>query len=393
MSRVLMLLENNTYTKDVRVRQEAQSLTRAGYSVTVLCPGREARFDQEMIDGVRVYTYPPPPDGDGIIGYVLEYGYSLIMAAWFALVILLRHGFDIIHAHNPPDIYVLVAMVYKLFGKRFIFDHHDLSPELYMYARFDGDGSKTVYRVLSFFEVLSCRVADGVIATNQSYKETQMERAGIPAEKITIVRNGPDIASLPDPAPPKSNADSPLTVGYLGIIGFQDGADYLVRAVAHMVHEMERTDFRCVIAGAGDALSSIQALADELNVSENITFTGWVERGDVQNVLNSFDICVAPEPSNIYADKSTVIKMMEYMAFAKPIASFDLPEHHYSAGEAALYAAENDPAQLAAAIVRLLDDEALRVRMGQIGRQRIEEQLAWSHQEARLLELYRRLLK
>ncbi|MEM9952742.1 MAG: glycosyltransferase family 4 protein [Chloroflexota bacterium] len=389
--RILMLLENNAYHKDVRVRNEAQSLVANGYNVTVICPRAKADEPaQETIDGVHIRRYPSPPEGDGLVGYVLEYGFSLLTALWLSLRELFSRGFDVIHAHNPPDVYVLLAMMYKLIGKRFVFDHHDLSPELYYYARFDGKGNKLVYRMLVFFENLSCRIADKVIATNQSYKDMQIERAGIPAEKSFIVRNGPNLEKLrvPETLTTTRDANAPITIGYLGIIGFQDGADVLVRAVQHLYHNMGYRNFHCKIAGSGDALDSVKALAHELDVADCITFTGWVNYQDIPEVMSSFDICAAPELSNVYADKSTVIKMMEYMAFGKPIVAFDLPEHRYSAGDAALYATDNDPAKLAEKIAQLIDDPALREQLGTIGKERIDTHLSWSQQEKELLRLY-----
>lgn len=388
--RVLMLLENNAYHKDVRVRNEAQSLVANGHTVTVICPrdkSDEPAF--ENIDGVHIRRYPAPPEGDGLVGYVLEYGFSLITAMWLSLQVLFTKGFDVIHAHNPPDVYVLIALIYKVFGKKFVFDHHDLSPELYYYARFNGEGNKRVYQMLVFFENLSLRVADKVIATNRSYKQVQIERAGIAEDKIFIVRNGPNMErfTASDVAPSDMNNDV-VTIGYLGIIGYQDGADVLVKAIQHLYHEMAYRNFRCVIAGSGDALEMVKQLATDLDVNDVVTFTGWVNYQDIPDTLRSFDICVAPELSNVYADKSTVIKVMEYMAFGKPIVAFDLPEHRYSADGAALYATDNDPAKLAEKIAELIDDPDLRRQLGDVGRQRIESELSWAQQEKQLLSLY-----
>ncbi|PJF40386.1 MAG: glycosyltransferase WbuB [Chloroflexi bacterium] len=386
---ILMLLQNNAYSHDVRVRNEAQSLVAAGYDVTVICPADGKRFTFRDVAGVRVWSYPPPRDGNGVIGYAIEYGYSLIMMGLFSLLVLLRRRFDVVHAHNPPDMLVLIALFYKMLGKKFVFDHHDLSPELYRYARFSGSGNAVLFRLLIFFEMLSCKVADRVIAVNQSYRDVEVKRAKIKPEKISIVRNGPNLAqfALSHVANP-SEKNGKIVIGYLGIIGYQDGVDHLVRAVGHLVNDFGKSDIECVVVGEGDALPAAQQLANELKLSEYITFIGWIPYTSVPECLRRFDICVAPEPSNIYSDRSTVIKIMEYMAFAKPIVAYDLPEHRYSAGEAAVYATNNTPLELAQHIAALIDDPQRRETMGQAGRERVENVLSWSHQERALLEMY-----
>jgi glycosyltransferase involved in cell wall biosynthesis len=393
-NRILMLLENSPYRRDVRVRSEAESLTRAGYAVTVICPAENRRFAHDDVGGVQVYAYPEPPGGPGKLGFILEYGYSVLMLFIMSLVVFVRRGFDVIHAHNPPDMLVIIGLYYKLFGKKYVFDHHDLSSELYRHAKFGTDTVDLFYRLLVFFEVQSCRFADRVIATNQSYKRIQIARAHIAPEKIYVVRNGPRLTPLAPPMPDASTPDAstPIVIGYLGIINPQDGVDQLILALHHLVHDQGRRDFRCILAGSGDAIPAVQALSQQLSLDEFITFTGWVDYQQVPRYLQSFDICVAPEPSNPYADLSTVIKIMEYMSFAKPIVSFDLPEHRYSAGDAALYAPNNDPQEFARLIARLMDDPDLRRRMGQIGYARIADELGWEHQEKVLLDLYRGLL-
>jgi glycosyltransferase involved in cell wall biosynthesis len=388
-----MLLENNSYQRDIRVRSEAQTLVNAGYTVSVVCPTYKARrFRTERIDGVQLYSYPAPPNGDGLIGYVVEYGYSLLVMGVLMLWIFLQHGFDVIHAHNPPDLMVLLALPYKIIQKKFIFDHHDLSPELYQYARFEAVHSRTLLRILTFFEVLSCKVADRVIATNESYKTVEVERAGIRPEKVTVVRNGPDLDRITRDVSPRSYSyERKVILGYLGIIGFQDGVDHLVHAVQHLRDDFGRSDFHCIIVGSGDALPAIRKLAQEYQLDDCITWVGWVEQHEVPSYLQSFDLCIAPEPPNVYSNRSTVIKLMEYMAFSKPSVAYDLPEHRHSAGEAALYAAGSQPIDLARAIVDLIDDPQRRALMGRIGLERIQKELAWEHQARKLLAMYEEL--
>jgi glycosyltransferase involved in cell wall biosynthesis len=390
-----MLLENNSYQRDIRVQNEAQTLVDAGYIVSVVCPTHEVRrFKAEKVEGVQVYSYPAPPNGDGLVGYVVEYGYSLVIMGFLTLMLLLRDGFDVIHAHNPPDLMILLALPYKIIQKKFIFDHHDLSPELYQYARFEAEHRRVLVRILTFFEVLSCRVADRVIATNESYKAIEVERAKIAPEKVTIVRNGPNLERITCEVTPRTYPQhDKVIIGYLGVIGYQDGVDHLVRALQHLRDDFGRADFHCTIVGSGDALPLIQKLAQEAQLDECITWVGWVDQQDVPSYLQSFDLCVAPEPPNVYSNQSTVIKLMEYMAFSKPTVAYDLPEHRHSAGGAALYAAGSQPIDLARAIVELLDDPERRTQMGRIGIERIRNELAWEHQGRKLLTMYRELTR
>ncbi|MDP8924336.1 MAG: glycosyltransferase family 4 protein [Chloroflexota bacterium] len=391
-NRVLMLLENCGYPRDTRVRREATALVDAGYRVSVICPADAGQPRHEILDGVAVYRYPAPPDGQGLLGYAREYGQSLAASFVLSLYVLFRRGFDVVHAHNPPDTFVFIAALYKLLGKRFVFDHHDLSPEMY-YARFPGKGNRLVYRALVLLEKLSCRLADHVIATNQSYRAVETERGGVPPERITIVRNGPNPDRLRPVEPdPDLRANAPTIIGFGGTIGYQDGVEYLVRALARLVHDLGRTDVFCVVVGTGDALADVRALATRLGLDEYIRFTGWVSDADYLRYLSTADICVVPDPSNPFTDRSTMIKMSEYMALAKPVVAFDLPEHRFTAQDAALYAPPNDELELARAIARLMDDPERRRMMGELGRRRVEAQLAWSFSVPNLLMAYRAVL-
>ncbi len=385
-----MLLENCTYPQDTRVRHEANSLSEAGYRVTVICPKKKGQIWTEQVGQVNVYRYPAPPEADGFFGYIAEYGYSLIAATLFSLVAYIRKGFDIIHAHNPPDIFVLIAMFYKLFGKKFVFDHHDLSPEMY-FARFDGDGNRLVHKVLLFFESLSCRMADHVIVTNQSYKKLDMQRSGKPESTVTIVRNGPILTDLPNQTGREYKKPSIIGLCYVGDMGHHDGVDYLLRAIYCLIHDFGRSDFHCTLVGDGDAYKSLIALAEKLQINSFLTFIGWVEHSEVNHFLNEADICVAPEPSNSYNDRCTMIKILEYMAFAKPIVAFDLPEHRYSAQGAALYANPNSESDFAKQIQFLIENPDKRPFLGQIGRDRMENELAWVHQKNFLLKAYEQI--
>ena len=390
--RVLMLLENNSYPQDFRVRHEARALTDAGYEVTVISPARPGQPWRETIDGVHVYRYPAPPEASGVMGYLFEYGYSTAAMFILSLLVYLRDGFDVIHAANPPDTLVLVAAIYKLLGKRFVYDHHDLVPELY-HARFAGRGSRLMHLALLTLEKLSLRYADHVIATNQSYKEMEMKRGGVPERRVTIVRNGPELngrqVAEPDPG---LRQKGKTIIGYVGVMGFQDGVDYLLRALDHLVHDLGRTDVFCVlIGGLGSAQPSLKRLATQLGLDDYVSFTGWVSDADLLRHIASADLCVDPDPSNPFNDRSTMTKMMEYMAEAKPIVAFDLPEHRRTAQAAAIYVRPNDELEFARALAQLIDDPARQQAMGVFGRKRVETELAWHYSAQNLVGAYRLL--
>lgn len=389
--RVLMLLENNCFPQDVRVRNEANALTEAGYQVSVICPTRPGMAKRELVKGVAVYRFAQPPEANGLVGYLWEYGYSMLAAFVLSLVVYFERGFDIIHAHNPPDTFVTLAALYKLLGKQFVFDHHDLAPEMY-FARFGGVGNRRVHSMLLFFEKLSCRLADQVIATNQSYRQLQIERDGVPASRITVVRNGPDLERFrPVAVDPALQRAGKTTLCYVGEMGFHDGVDYLLRALNKLIYELGREDVYCLLVGAGDAWPSLRALATELKLDNYVNFTGRVKPDEVVRYLSAADICIAPEPSNSYNDRSTMIKIAEYMAMSKPIVAFDLPEHRVTAQGAALYASANNVLELARQMVRLMDDPTMRQQMGKAGRERVETALAWPFQARELVRAYEQL--
>jgi glycosyltransferase involved in cell wall biosynthesis len=389
-SHVLMLLENNPYPADPRVFLEANALTTAGHHVSVICPRHPGQRWHEVLNGVSVYRYPTPPAANSSLGYVWEYAYSMAATFVLSLLVCWREGCDIVHTHNPPDTFVFIATFYKLLGKRFIYDHHDLAPEMY-YARFGGCGNRLIYHVLAFLEKLSCRLADHVITTNQSYKQIEMQRGRVSEERITIVRNGPDLHRL-QPTAPTPRPPGKTIIGYVGAMGFQDGVDYLLRALHHLVHDLGRTDFFCILIGTGHALANLKALAIQLHLDAYVRFCGFVSDADLVRYLSNADICVDPDPSNPFNDHSTMIKMMEYMALGKPIVAFDLPEHRFTAQDAATYACPNDEMDFARHIAALMDDPERRRRMGQRGRERVETELAWTYQEKHLLEAYRALI-
>jgi glycosyltransferase involved in cell wall biosynthesis len=389
--RILMLLENCPFPQDGRVRREALALTEAGYEVAVISQRGEGQGGYENYRGIHVYRYPAPPTGRGLWGYVSEYGYSMLAALVLSFYVLLRHGFDVIHSHNPPDFFVAIAMLYKPFGKKYVYDHHDLAPDMYV-ALYGDQGRPLLHRLLLFFERLSLRQATHVIATNQSYKRVDMERGGVPAERITVVRNGPDPARVRPVAPdPELRSRGRTIIGYVGDMGYHDGVDYLLRALHHLVYDLGRTDCYCVIIGVGNAWADLKIQAQTLKLTPYVWFTGWVGEAELLRYLSTADICVDPDPKNPFTDRSSMIKLTEYMALGKPIVAFDLTEHRYTAQEACLYATPNDELDFARKLAELSDDPVRRQQMGAFGRWRIECELAWCHSIPPLLRAYDRV--
>lgn len=389
-ARVLMLLENCPYPNDTRVRNEALALTRAGYQVTVISPKGRNHRSYEVIDGVCVLRYAPFPSRGGALGFLLEYAHAMVATFVLSLRAWARPGFDIIHAHNPPDTFVLIGALYKILGKRFVFDHHDLSPEMYV-ARFPN-GGRLAFHALRAFERLTFRLADHVVSTNGSYRRIATERGGVPEARVTVVRNGPDLDVIKRRPPPQELRESAgHLLGYIGEMGPQDGIDYLLRSLKHLIEDLGKTRLQCILIGDGEALPALKETVRSLQLHDHVRFLGRLPQTELCSWITAVDICVDPDPSNPYNDRSTMVKLMEYMALSKPIVAFDLPEHRVSAGDAALYAEPNDELDFARKIALLMDDPSLRRRLGREGRRRVEDSLAWSYQAACLVKAYERL--
>ena len=407
--RVLMLVEN-CFPADTRVRNEAFTLAENGFHVSVLALREATETPREIVNGVAVYRVPrltlfkklPHAESSRarallqrlqvVVGYFLEYGYftlACLLGSFY--VAAAGEGFDVVHAHNPPDTLFVVGAIHKIFGKKFVFDHHDLSPELYL-SRYKKTTDGLVSRSLRLLEKLSLKLADIAIATNESYRAIDIQRHAINPDKVFVVRNGPDLARVR-----LVERDSPLmSMGrtilcYVGAMNPQDGIDYLLRALGHLVHDLKRTDFYCILIGDGDSREELESQALELGLGEYVRFTGFIPDEDMMRYLSTADICLDPNPSSPLNDVSTWIKVMEYMALGKPVVSFDLKETRISAGEAALYVTPNDEIEFARAIVQLMDDPAKRSQMGAYGRTRVHDELNWSVTSQNLLRAYRRL--
>ena len=376
---ILMLVENNSYPGDTRVRREALALVDAGFNVTVIAPKSLGQAKRDVVDGVSVYRYPEPTERDSFWGFVWEFLYSTIAAFFVSFSVWRREGFDVIHAHNPPDTLFAIGLFYKLFGKKFVFDHHDLGPELYM-ARSGGNGNKLVYKVLLLLEKWTFKTSDLVIATNESYKKIAMDRGGVKESHIEIVRNGPPLSFLTYAQPYPELVNSSNTVfGYAGSIGIQDGLDYLIEALHYLKNDLKRDDFLTIIMGDGDDIPRIKSMTSKYGLEDHVQFTGWLQKDKLLRYMASIDIGVDPDPSNNFNDRCTMIKMTEYMAFAKPIVAFDLPEHRFTSKEAAIYVPDNNIENFAKALELLMDDPAERDRMGKIGKERVEREIAWEY--------------
>jgi glycosyltransferase involved in cell wall biosynthesis len=389
--RILILVENLPSPFDRRVWQEATTLHESGYGVSIICPtGKGCEKRHEIINGIHIYRYDLPVEGAGARGYAIEYAAAIFHALRIAWQVHRTRGFDVVHACNPPDLFFLIGGLFKLcFGTKFVFDHHDICPELYE-AKFGRRDA--LWKLMVWLERITFRVADISIATNESYRRIAIERGRMPPERVFVVRSGPSLARLKIlPPDERLKRGRRYLVGYVGTMGKQEGIDQLLRAVRHIVFDLGRSDVHFGLVGSGTSLEEMKAFAQELGVAEHVTFTGRVPDGEMLAMLNTADVCVNPDIANELNDKSTMNKIMEYMALGKPIVQFDLAEGRHSAQQASLYAMKNDAMDFAARIVELLDDPIRRKEMGEFGRRRVENELEWRYEAPKLLAAYEAL--
>jgi glycosyltransferase involved in cell wall biosynthesis len=391
VTRVLIIVQNLPVPFDRRVWLECQALTGAGYDVSVICPKGKGDPKVEVVEGVRLYKYRPYAPGGSKIGFINEYVYSFAATLWLTLKARRSGRIDIVQACNPPDIFWPIALLLRAFGgTRFVFDHHDLCPELFQ-SRFAG-GPQLPYRGLLALERRTHRTADHVISTNDSYRRIAIERSGKRPEDVTVVRTGPDPDRLVrGAARPEHRRGRRYLAAYIGVMGPQDGVDIVVRAAAVVVHEMHRDDIAFTLIGSGDCFDELVALRDELNLGGHVEFTGRAPDELVAEIMSTADIGLSPDPKNPLNDVSTMNKTMEYMASELPVVAFDLLETRVSAAEAGVYVTPNDVTEYAQTIVSLADDEPRRVKLGKAGRVRVEQELAWGHQEKAYLGVYENL--
>ena len=390
--RILIIVQNLPVPFDRRVWLECQALISAGYRVTVVCPKGRGDPAYEVVDSVELYKYRPYAPGGSKFSFVAEYAYSFLASAWATLKARRSGRFAAIQACNPPDIFWPLGLAFRAVeGTKFVFDHHDLSPELYE-SRFPG-GPKLPHKGLLALERTTHRVADHVIATNDSYREIAMTRSAKRAADVTVVRTGPDPQRLkPGEADPELRRGRRHLAAYIGVMGPQDGVDIVVRAADTVVRKLGRDDIAFTLIGSGDCFDDLVALRDELGLVDHVEFTGRAPDELVARILSTADVGLSPDPKNPLNDVSTMNKTMEYMAFELPVVAFDLRETRVSAGEAAIYVQPNDEHAYAEAIVALMDDEPRRARLGKLGRLRIEQELAWDHQKRAYLGVYERLV-
>ena len=406
--KILMLVENY-FPQDTRVTNEARLLTDAGYQVSVIALRREGQAGHEILNDVEVYRLPtlelfkktPCVNVNrmnlllvklkSFLGYVVEYGYFTTACFIVSTYILVKRGFDVVHAHNPPDTLFLVGLPFKLLGKKFVFDQHDLSPELYR-SRY-GAAEGLVTWLLKILEWCSLKLANVTIATNESYKRIQIERANKDPRDVFIVRNGPNQMRMTPVTPSaRLRGMEKCILCYIGSLNPQDGVDHLLRSLRHLFYDLKRSDFHCVIMGTGDSLQDLRNLADKLQLNGCVELPGFVSDEDLQANLAAADICLDPDPSSPLNDVSTWIKVMEYMAYGKPIVAFDLKETRFSAGDAAIYVRPNEEAEFAKTIAQLMGQPELRSKMGTYGRRRVDEELQWNKVGRNLLGAYEMLL-
>jgi glycosyltransferase involved in cell wall biosynthesis len=392
VTRILIIVQNLPVPFDRRVWLECQALVSAGHRVTVVCPRGDDDPAYEVVDKVELYKYRGYFSRGSKIGFVWEYASSFLTTAWLTLKARRSGRFAVVQACNPPDIFWPIGLALRALDRtRFVFDHHDLSPELYK-SRFP-DGPELPYKLLRALERTTHRTADHVISTNDSYRDVAVRRSGKSASDVTVVRTGPDPERLQrGPASPELRRGRRFLAAYIGVMGPQDGVDIVVRAADVVVNQKGRDDIAFTLIGSGDCFDDLVALRDELGLAGYVEFTGRAPDELVARILSTADIGLSPDPMNPLNDVSTMNKTMEYMAFELPVVAFDLRETRVSAGDAGVYVTPNEVHDYAEAIVALMDDEPRRARLGKLGRVRVEQELAWGHQERAYLGVYRRLI-
>lgn len=385
--RALILVEDLPVPFDRRVWAEAQVLRDAGWSVTIVCPrGEGARRWHERIDGIEVFRYPLPTTAAGLLNHIAEYGVAIPATLILSVLASRARRFHVVHVCNPPDFLFTVGWVFKRFGAAVIFDQHDLAPEVYVAQ--GGRKGGAIHRFLLWCERTTYRLADVVIATNETYRRFAIERGGVDPEGIFVVRSSPDPNRIfpvePDPALKEGR---PHLVAYLGTMGPQDGVDLFVEA-ARQILEVAPGSVKFLAIGGGNQLEALRTMVARSGLDGDITFTGRISDDEVRRTLSTADVAISPDPANDFNEHCTMNKTLEYMASGVPVVAFDLEETRVSAGAAARYATPNDPAGLARLTLELLDDPAQRREMGRIGRARVAGPLAWTKSAENLRHAY-----
>jgi glycosyltransferase involved in cell wall biosynthesis len=388
---VLIIVQNLPVPLDRRVWLECQALTAAGYSVSVICPKGPGDPARQEIEGVAIYKYKPAPEAEGLGGFAIEFGYSWLRTAWLSLKVRRQRGFDIIQACNPPDTYWLLARLWRIRGVKFIFDQHDLNPELFL-SRFGeptSRGGKVQYGGLKWLERLTYRTAARVISTNESYKKIAVKRGHRDPADVTVVRSGPDTQQMRPVYPPEEiRGDAEHLLVYLGIMGPQDGVDTVLEVMDELVHRRGRTGLRAVLLGFGDCLDELKAQCTRLRLDGAVTFTGRADKAMVADYLSAADVGLCPDRKTPLNDVSTMNKTMEYMAYALPSVAFDLVETRVSGGDTVQYVESGDVQAFADAVEKLLEDPERRARLGIAARKRVADELDWRPQAQRYVSVF-----
>ena len=388
--KVLFLIEDGSFLYDNRVRREAVCLARAGAEVRVICPNAGTEPFYSDHEGVGIYRYRKPSFGAGLLGHIGEYLVSLVSHTLITLGIALRHGINVIHAANPPDILWLVALPYRLFGVRFVFDHHDLVPELF--AKRFGERRRALLWMARFMERMSFRLSSHVISTNESYRRVAMNRGRKSPESVTVVRNGPDPADFQDVVPNEGIAGlAPTVVGYLGNMNPQDGVDRILSIANVLINDRKRDDIAFVLVGSGDSYQTLMEQRESMGLQDKVVMTGRIPWPDVLSNLAATDICVQPDPPGGLNDHSTMNKLMEYMMLGKAVVTYDLEESRVSGGNAVRYVSEDSVVALADAVAELVDNKNVAKQLGEKGLERIHSTLAWHYQAEHLVGVYQKL--
>lgn len=387
---ILIIVENLPVPFDRRVWQEATTLKENGAKISIICPKMKGyNKSYECINGIEIYRHPLIMEGKGVLGYLMEYLSALFWELFLSVKIFTKKRFQVIHGCNPPDLIFLVALIFKVFGVKYVFDHHDINPELYI-AKYGKKGF--FYHFLLFTERITFAVADYSIATNESYKQIAIERGKMPESKVQVVRSGPKLERLiPGKGDISYKRGRKYLIGYVGVIGEQEGLDLLLEA-AKIITE-KRDDVQFAIIGDGTALAEIKEITREMNLAGYVDFYGRVDDRTMLEILNTADICVNPDKPTEMNNLSTMNKIMEYMALKKPIVQFNLKEGRLSAQTASLYAINTCTMDFAEKMEWLLEHKEERIKMGEFGYERIIKTLSWEHESKKLLNLYMKVFK
>lgn len=393
--KVLILVEDLPYKFDNRVKRESISLANNGWEVTVLSPKAEkGKYFEKINQSLRAYYYPKK-DKNSTLGHIYEHTTTLILTSLYTLFIFLKHRFSVIHACNPMDIFWLIYLPYKFVGIKFIFDQHDLAPEVYL-SRPNTSRSDFFYKILNWLESKSYYFADSIIATNESYRDKAIERGGVNPKKVFIVRNGPLLSRFDNTFfknPEEINNHSVLEIGYVGNMNLQDGVEEVIYVCELLVNKFNRKDFRFVLIGGGANQPNLKSLVKTKSLDQFIEFTGRIDDEILLYKLSQCLFCIQPDPYNELNNVSTMNKIMEYMALGKTFVAYDLKETRVSGHNCGLYAKVNDRFDFALKIINLLDNKILCENLGQRGRERIENTLEWKYSVPNLLSAYNNLLK